>query len=43
MLYMLGPLGKDKIKAKISKEELLKLWLNEEVNVLYGTVINLIY
>jgi hypothetical protein len=37
-IYILAGLNKDKIKTKMTKEEIDKLILNDEKQVLYGTV-----
>jgi len=38
MIYMLGPLTKEKIKTTISIEEVQRIILNPEADVLYGTL-----
>ena len=38
MIYMLGPLIKEKIKTTISIEEVQRIILNPEADVLYGSV-----
>jgi len=38
MIYLFGPLNKEKLKPTLPPEELNKLIMNPENDVLYGTV-----
>lgn len=43
LTYMLGPLKKDKLHSSVSAEEINKIIINAENEVLYGTVMFLLF